>query len=356
LLRTGTQRVPDESALTSTAWMGGVFHSMLTQGHVSINRCLSTVRSYSACFARTACALRRGRRRLAPARPAVAFEMRPDGCRWIYRHAAGAIEVRSEARSDPHALGLDIDVVEGRRCAARLPARRADGDDGSAPGGVTRSATAARSCSRRARRASSRALPERPLAHRAVERRDDRRAVAGDELLFADGAPRELPYLVLQTAARAALRFTIVGRFVDAGPDVPMRDRPTPRRTPRRLEALSRTVPADGAARCRPAPPRRAAAVAAPERADPLPRTARPRAVLGRRLGHARRLPGPGRAAARARRPAPMRDLLLRVMKAQRPTATGRSGSCSSSATPRSAPATRTATSCSGRCSRSAST
>src|SRR5262249_6475830 len=50
LLRTGRHLTPDETALTSTAWMGGVFHSMVTQGHVSINRFLSTVHSYLGLF------------------------------------------------------------------------------------------------------------------------------------------------------------------------------------------------------------------------------------------------------------------------------------------------------------------
>ena len=50
MLRTGVGLVPDESALTSTTWMGGVFHSMLTQGHVSINRFLSTTHSYLGLF------------------------------------------------------------------------------------------------------------------------------------------------------------------------------------------------------------------------------------------------------------------------------------------------------------------
>ena len=90
LLRTGRHLVPDESALTSTAWMGGVFHSMLTQGHVSINRCLSTVRSYLGLF--RAHGLRvfveiDGAWRLLDV--PSAFEMAPDGCRWIYRHAGG---------------------------------------------------------------------------------------------------------------------------------------------------------------------------------------------------------------------------------------------------------------------------
>ena len=46
ILRTGDRLIPDEASLTSTAWMAGVFHSMVTQGHVSINRFLSTTHSY----------------------------------------------------------------------------------------------------------------------------------------------------------------------------------------------------------------------------------------------------------------------------------------------------------------------
>mgnify|MGYP003694632239 CR=1 FL=1 len=46
IMRSGDHLVPDEASLTSTAWMAGVFHSMVTQGHVSINRLLSTTRSY----------------------------------------------------------------------------------------------------------------------------------------------------------------------------------------------------------------------------------------------------------------------------------------------------------------------
>jgi hypothetical protein len=42
--------VPDETALTSTVWMAGVFHSMVTQGHVSINRFLTTVRGMLGQF------------------------------------------------------------------------------------------------------------------------------------------------------------------------------------------------------------------------------------------------------------------------------------------------------------------
>src|SRR5439155_554511 len=50
ILRTGERLVPDEASLTTTVWMGGVFHSMVTQGHVSINRFLSTTHSYLGLF------------------------------------------------------------------------------------------------------------------------------------------------------------------------------------------------------------------------------------------------------------------------------------------------------------------
>ena len=105
LLRTGRHTTPDETALTSTAWMNGVFHSMLTQGHVSINRFLSTIHTYLGLFRS------HGQRVFVQIGEnwqlldlPSAFEMSPEGCRWIYRHAGGLIQVRAAARSDPHEL------------------------------------------------------------------------------------------------------------------------------------------------------------------------------------------------------------------------------------------------------------
>ncbi|OYU98172.1 MAG: hypothetical protein CFE45_17525, partial [Burkholderiales bacterium PBB5] len=50
LLRSGSHWTPDERAVASTVWMGGVFHSSLTQGHASANRCLSTQRGHRGLF------------------------------------------------------------------------------------------------------------------------------------------------------------------------------------------------------------------------------------------------------------------------------------------------------------------
>ena len=138
VMRTGRLLVPDESALTSTVWMGGVFHSMLTQGHVATNRCLSAVRSYLGLFRS------QGLRVFVEPEDGAgwqlldqpsAFEMSPDACRWVYAHAGGRIEVRSRGHGAPHAFGLDIDVIDGPavRCLVCLHLAF-DGDDGSKAG------------------------------------------------------------------------------------------------------------------------------------------------------------------------------------------------------------------------------
>src|SRR5678816_990095 len=93
ILRTGDRLVPDEASLTSTIWMAGVFHSMATQGHVSINRFLSTTHSYLGLFRshgqRVFVELEDGWHLLdVPS----AFAMTSSACRWIYRHAGGTIE------------------------------------------------------------------------------------------------------------------------------------------------------------------------------------------------------------------------------------------------------------------------
>ena len=133
LLRSGGSLIPDESALTSTAWMNGVFHSMVTQGHVSINRFLSTCHTYLGLFRS------HGQRVFVEidgvwhllAVPS-AFAMAPDSCRWIYQHRGGLIEVVSTAPDDKHELRLAISVLEGPPARFLISHHVAiNGDDGS---------------------------------------------------------------------------------------------------------------------------------------------------------------------------------------------------------------------------------
>ena len=143
LLRSGQHLQPDETALTSTVWMGGVFHSMVTQGHVGINRFLSTTRSWLGLFRSHGLRLfveldgASGSQWQLLGLPS-AFEIEPEACRWIYQHAGGLIEVRSSASAAaPHALHLGLRVLQGaplRVLASLHIALGGDdqGDDGAA--------------------------------------------------------------------------------------------------------------------------------------------------------------------------------------------------------------------------------
>lgn len=319
VLRTGTLLVPDESALTSTVWMGGVFHSMLTQGHVSINRCLSTVRSYLGLFRS------QGLRVFVEANGAwhlldqpSAFEMQPDACRWIYRHAGGRVDVRSRAHSAPHAFSLDVEVVEGpaMRCLVCLHVAL-DGDDGSTPGHVTwwRDGPAVLLAA-----APQSELGRRfPQGHWRVEPSDDTplERVGGDETLFLDGATRALPYLTLTTAPARTARFMLHGRCVTDGPDVPAAGAPA--------EAAARLAPTLHAD----APPGSPLAARLGRLVELLPWLRQnalvhylaPRGLeqfSGGGWGTRDVCQGPVELLLAQGHTAPMRELLLRVMKAQR--------------------------------------
>ena len=225
ILRTGSHTTPDESALTSTAWMGGVFHSMVTQGHVSINRFLSTVHSYLSLFrshGQRVFVQVDGKWKLLD-QPS-AFEMSPDSCRWIYRHAQGEIHVTSGVKEAPHELTLAIDVKAG------VPARflishhvSLNGDDGSAPGaalwrrekeGVTLVPAPG---SELAQRFPDGSFHISPLADTQFE------TVGGDELLFLDGRSRQQPFLCIVTARASTVGLGIHGGLVSEQSQSPLR-------------------------------------------------------------------------------------------------------------------------------------
>jgi cellobiose phosphorylase len=221
ILRTGDRLVPDEASLTTTVWMSGVFHSLVTQGHVSINRLLSTVRSYLGLF-------RAGGQRIfvetddgyrlldVPS----AFEMTPAGCRWVYRHAGGRLDVRSRAATDRHELGLSVEVVEGAPRRFLIASHVAlGGDDGADPvparverdgDGIVLRTVPDTDVGRRFPDGWFRIDPEPGTV---VER------VGGDECLFADGRSRGQPYVVVVTAPARRVGFGITGGLIPAAPN-----------------------------------------------------------------------------------------------------------------------------------------
>jgi cellobiose phosphorylase len=222
ILRTGDRLEPDEASLTTTHWMGGVFHSMVTQGHVSINRFLSTTHSYLGLFRshgqRIFVDIDGGWQLLGVP---SAFAMTPSGACWLYKHAGGLLEVRSWAAVDRHELWLSARGLVG-------PARRflvsshvaLNGDDGShaLPARWTRDARGVRVAT----------LPDTDVGRRfpdggfRIDAADGTafEEVGGDELLFADGRSRGQPFVVLITAPSRSLGLRITGQLVMPEPAI----------------------------------------------------------------------------------------------------------------------------------------
>lgn len=216
LLRTGAHLVPDEASLTTTAWMAGVFNSLLTQGHVGINRVLSTNRSYLGLFrahGQRVFVEHDGRWQLLDV--PSAWEITPDRCRWLYAFDGGLIDVKVAAPTTAHAIGLSITVRVGAPARFLVSHHVAwNGDDGvdAVPARLERDGTAF----------LLRPLPETDAGRRFPEGwfriapgADTVVARAGgDEMLFVDGGSRSLPWFVIETEPSSGVSFGITGGLV----------------------------------------------------------------------------------------------------------------------------------------------
>ena len=225
LLRTGRHMTPDESALTSTVWMNGVFHSMVTQGHVSINRFLSTTHTYLGLFRS------HGQRVFVEIGGAwqlldvpSAFEMSPEACRWIYKYAGGVIQVRAEARSEPHELTLAVEVLFGEPTRFLISQHVAlNGDDGSTLGAA------------RWRRDGKAIVftiePDTDLGRRFPKGNfrivplsgTELAQVGGDELLFIDGRSRQQPFVCITTGLVRTVGLGLSGNLIVEEKQRPLR-------------------------------------------------------------------------------------------------------------------------------------
>jgi 1,2-beta-oligoglucan phosphorylase len=216
ILRTGAGLTPDEASLTSTAWMAGVFHSMVTQGHVSINRLLSTVHGYLGLFRS------HGQRLFVELDGSwqlldvpSAFETGPQVCRWYYRHAAGLIRVESRAATDRHELTLCVEVLAGGPLRFLLSSHVAiNGDDGSEPIPVRVAPDidgffiqAVPDCDV-GRRFPDGGFRLDPLPETGIER------FGGDELLFPDVRTRGQPFVCVVVRPATRLGFRLTGSLI----------------------------------------------------------------------------------------------------------------------------------------------
>lgn len=220
ILRTGSGLTPDEAALTSTVWMGGVFNALLTQGHVSINRWLSTTRSYLSLFRA------HGQRVFIKLDQAYhlldlpsAFAMTPNACHWYYRWSGGLLVVSNRAGWATHALDLSLEIMEGTPRAFLLCQSVAlNGDDGAWPGPVA--------FEREGAGLVFRTKPHTELGQRFPNgsfRMDFAPStpildVRGDELLFEDGRSRQQPWVCVAIGPTRRVDCRITGQLVSGSP------------------------------------------------------------------------------------------------------------------------------------------
>lgn len=226
LLRTGAHLVPDERSLASTCWMGGVFHSMVTEGHVSINRLLSTVRSYLGLNRSSGqrVLVEIGRQWQLLGLPS-AFAMSDLQCTWIFGHAGGVLTVSASAAAEDHVLSLALQVDEGPALRFLVTHHLAlQGDDGLAPGmpawergedGTVTVSPAPGSAAQQQYPGGCFTLqPDAPSAPLLD-------SVGADEMLYLDGQSRGQPFLCLQTLPCRAFGLAIRSRLLGplAAPD-----------------------------------------------------------------------------------------------------------------------------------------
>ena len=309
ILRTGQGMLLDETTLCATCWMHGVFAAQLTIGNTSFHKLFSVARDpYNITRSsglRILIEAGGGWRLLAVP---SAFEIGLSDCRWIYRLDERTVTVRALASGDDPALQWRI-TVEGEPC--RLPGVR--------PPRPRRARARPRRPDRDRRGRQALHLPPRPgvavgpalpgcglpSGHQHARRdRDDRRRRAAVRRWPVAG--RRLRGAADASDGRAALR--------DRGLDDRSGSGGTPRGQVRAWRRRSgdagagRTVlgaghprPADHRRRPRGRGARYHIPVVRAQRDGAPHRAARPGAVHRRRVGHARRLPGPGRVPARAR-------------------------------------------------------
>lgn len=227
MLRTGGSLTPDEASLASTTWMAGVFHSMVTQGHVSINRFLSTCHSYLGFF-------RSNGQRIFVELDGTwhlldvpsAYEMALGECRWLYKYSGGLIAVRSSAPTDYHKLSLSVDVLSGPGMRFLIAHHVSiGGDDGSNPAQLR--------YTQDGDGVFVHSLPDCDVGWRFpdggfrinIAAGTVIEELGGDELLFLDGETRNQPFLCILTKPSVSIEFSITGCLI--AEEKTTADRPT---------------------------------------------------------------------------------------------------------------------------------
>lgn len=218
MMRSGDDPLPTDDLMSVTSWMFGVFASQVTIGNTSFNKLLSECRnplnvlraSGLRIFVRT----HAGHELLGVP---SAFEMGPDGARWVYHGETVTLSVRVQALRAAPACRVSVEVERGGPIELVMSHNVVLGANELGPAGdVTVDVEHAR--------VELRPSPDEPIRQRYPEAaffivspdRDAIEAIGGDGLLYADGTDRGGAYVVIRT--RPVTRFTVAltGSILDA--------------------------------------------------------------------------------------------------------------------------------------------
>jgi CRISPR-associated protein Csx3 len=210
ILRTGDGITPEEGTLTSTVWMRGVFASQVTTGHVSLGGLVSGDRTYLGL--QDAHGLRAFIRRASVWElldVPTAWTLGLDGARWLYDLAGSEVEVTTRAVVDAHRLDFTV-RTDGDIDQVLLAVQLALGDD---DGQTAEPITVAGSGPIVTASGGGGTL-RIDFGDREVE-------AGGDELLFADGESRGLPWLCIALDAPVQVTFALTGEAAtsNTGPE-----------------------------------------------------------------------------------------------------------------------------------------
>jgi len=217
LLRSGTAMLPDESTLSATCWMHGVFAAQLTIGNTSFHKLFSVSRDpyniMRASGLRILFDAGNGWRSLTVP---SAFEMGLSDCRWIYVLSDRVITVCAIASGEDPAMQWRVSI-EGAPCRLLALGHLVLGERELEHRGSVLADPAAR-------RFTFRPDPESLWGQRypdaayhlvtstpgAVE------TIGGDELLYPDDRPGAGTHVAIRTVPTRELCFAVVGSLTDS--------------------------------------------------------------------------------------------------------------------------------------------
>ncbi len=214
ILRTGQSLLPDENALSATCWMHGVFGAQL--GANALHKLFSVSRD-AFNIDRTS-----GLRILAEIAgewrlltlPSI-FEMGLSDCRWVYRAHGRTIAVHAAASAEDAAIQWEISV-DGDPCRFLIFGHLVLGERDFGQAGQVEVDAAAKRIALRPDPDSlwGKNYPQAAY-HLVTSTPGELEALGGDELLYADGEARGMPYIALRTAPTREFRFAVVASMTD---------------------------------------------------------------------------------------------------------------------------------------------